>query len=98
MPQVDEEVLMLDLKRSLNEFQTQDLKLILDEYKVFEIKCNEIPIHSLPAGAKQPRYDTEFVRILPSEPNIAAKMATYKRHIAGVMVPADADEFAKIEA
>ena len=52
----------------------------------------------LPAGAKQPRYDTEFEKINPAEPNIAAKMATYKRHIAGVMVPADADEFAKIEA
>lgn len=72
--------------------------MILDEYKVFEIKCNEIPITALPAGAKQPRYDTEFEKINPAMPDIVSKMASYKKHIAGVMVPADADEFAKIEA
>ena len=98
VPRVDEEGFMLDLTRQLNVFHPQDLRLLLDDYKVFEIKCNEIPITALPAGAKAPRFDTEFEKINPAMPTIASKMASYKRHIAGVMVPADADEFANIEA
>jgi hypothetical protein len=66
----DEEIFLLDFKRSLNEFQTQDLRISLDDYKIYEIKCIEIPITALPAGAKCPRYDTEFDKINQHSPNI----------------------------
>ena len=98
VPAIEEDVLLLDIKRNLNEFATQDLKIDLEQYKVFEIKCNEIPITALPAGAKAPRYDTEFEKINPLSHNIASLMSGFKRKIAGVMVPADPDEFARIES
>jgi len=66
IPPVDEEVLFLEIKKELNEFATHDLRINLDEYKIFEIKCNEIPITALPAGAKAPEYETEFERLDPS--------------------------------
>lgn len=51
---LDMEAFEVDLKRNYNEFQTQDIRLPIEEYKIFEIKCNEIPVHALPAGAKGP--------------------------------------------
>jgi hypothetical protein len=47
----------------------------------------------LPAGAKCPRYDTEFDKINQHSPNIYNQMVGYKKRIAGVMQPKDLDEF-----
>lgn len=49
------------------------------------MKCIEIPITALPAGAKFPRYDTEFDKINNQNPNIYNQMINYKRRIAGIM-------------
>lgn len=74
------------------------MRINLDEYKIFEIKCNEIPITALPAGAKAPEYETEFERIDPSPLDFSqGKMENYRNKIAAVMVPADLDELTRIE-
>lgn len=52
--------------------------------------------HQLPFGQKE-RKDTDFERINPQSANIVTKMATYKRRIAGVMMPRDLEEIRKIE-
>ncbi len=94
----DEDIFLLDFKRSLNEFQVQDIRISLDDYKIYEVKCIEIPITALPFGAKYPRYDTEFDKINQYSPNINNQMLGYKKRIAGVMQPKDLREFQEIEA
>ena len=70
IPPVDPEIFHLDIKRNINEFQTQDIRITLDDYKIFEIKCIELGAHQLPFG-EEARKDTEFDRINPSSPGIA---------------------------
>ena len=41
---LDPEAFLVELKRNINEFQTQDLNIPISDLKIFEIKCNEIPI------------------------------------------------------
>lgn len=65
---------------------------------MFEIKCNEVPLTDLPAGAKAPRFDTEFDQINIHAPGIQSQMSGYKKMIAGVMQPANPEELARIEA
>lgn len=115
--QMDAEMFLLDLKRNINEFQTQDIRIALEPppttalssslpgvinnegtYKIFEIKCNIIPLHALPADAKEPRLDTEFERIQPAKLFLDVnKKESYKRRIAAVMLPRDAEEIASLE-
>ena len=67
-------------------------------YKIFEIKCNIIPLSALPADAKEPRLDTEFERIQPEKLfKDVNKKESYKRRIAAVMLPRDAEEIANLE-
>lgn len=96
-PQLDPEIFMLDLQRNINEFQVQDIRISLDDCKVFEIKCNTIPISALPAGAREPRLDTEFDKINPQSKNLESLMANYKGRIAGVMLSRDPEQIQKIE-
>ena len=98
VPPVDEDVFLLNVKRELNEFQVSSLRLNLDDYKLFEIKCNEVPLSDLPAGAKAPRFDTEFEQVNLHSPGISAQMNGYKKMIAGVMQPGNPEELARIEA
>ena len=69
----------------------------MQDLKIFEIKCNKIPISALPAGTKEPRLLTEFVKINPNHPNIKSLMANFKFRTAGVMHPRDLQELQKIE-
>jgi len=62
---LDIEGFMVEMKRNINEFQTQDIRIAMDDIKMFEIKCNKIPISALPAGARSPRLLTEFEKINP---------------------------------
>lgn len=70
----------------------------MEDLKLFEIKCNEVPLTDLPAGAKAPRFDTEFDQINIHAPGIQSQMSGYKKMIAGVMQPANPEELARIEA
>ena len=56
---------MLDLQRNINEFKTHPIFISMDDLKIFEVKCNIIPVAELPVGAKEDRLDTEFDRINP---------------------------------
>ena len=96
VPPVEPEILMLDIRKCINEFQTHDLRINLDDYKIFEIKCIKLDEEKLPYGQK-PRKDTEFERINPQRTDIAQHMNTYKKRIAGVMMPRDLEEISKIE-
>jgi hypothetical protein len=67
---MDEELFLCELKRNINELQTQDIRVSMQDLKIFEIKCNKIPISALPAGTKEPRLLTEFVKINPNNSNL----------------------------
>jgi len=69
----------------------------LEDCKIFEIKCNTIPISALPAGATQPLLDTEFHKINPQNKKLESLMASYKGRIAGVMLSRDPEQMQKIE-
>lgn len=60
---MDPDTMMLDLLRGINEFQTHDIRLSMEDYKIFEVKCNIIPLSSLPAEATAPIHETEFDEI-----------------------------------
>ena len=65
----------------------------MEDYKIFEVKCNIIPLSSLPAEATAPIHETEFEEITPSNSNLN----NFKYRIAGVMQPKDMVEIQKIE-
>lgn len=66
----------------------------MDDYKIFEVKCNIIPLSSLPAEATAPIHETEFDKINPLN---TSQMNNFKYRIAGVMLPKDLAEIQKIE-
>ena len=88
---------MIDLKRNINEFQTQDIQIPMDEYKIFKIECNRLEKSQLPVGASGPKQIIKFERIDPRNPNIDDLMSEHKFKIAGVMMPRDLENFKKIE-
>jgi len=94
---LDPESFLIEMKRNSNEFQVQDIRIPLEELKIFEIKCTKIPISALPAGARYPKLLTEFEKVNPSSTNICSQMAGFKSRIAGVMLPRDSQELSKIE-
>lgn len=57
----------------------------MEDYKIFEVKCNIIPLSSLPAEATKPIHETEFDEITPQSGNLNS----FKYRIAGVMQPKD---------
>ena len=85
------------MKRNINELQLQDIRIPIEDLKLFEIKCTKIPISALPAGARSPRLLTDFERISPHPSNLSLMLSTYKHRIAGVMLPRDISELQKIE-
>ena len=96
IPPVEADILQLDIKKSINEFQTHDLRISLEDYKIFEIKCITLDEDRLPFGEK-PRKDTEFERVNPQSSDIVQQMNNYKERITGVMMPRDLEEIRKIE-
>ena len=90
---MDPDTMMLDLLRGINEFQTHDIRLSMEDYKIFEVKCNIIPLSSLPAEATAPIHETEFDEITPQ----SNRLNNFKYRIAGVMQPRDLVEIQKIE-
>ena len=90
-------MLKLDMLRNINDFPTdlQDIRINLEEYKVFEIIKYTTPISHLPAGATEPRLDTEIERINHKTPE--SQFSSYKNRIAGVMIPKDPEQMQKIE-
>lgn len=67
---LDPEIFMCELKRNINELSPTDVRIPLQKLKIFLIKCIKIPISALPAGTKEPKLLTEFLRINPNHPNI----------------------------
>jgi len=96
-PILDIETFELEMKRNINELKTQDLRIPVDQLKIFEIKCNKIPKSARPAEATGDLLLTEFERILPTLGNLNDLMAAHKFSIAGVMLPRDLQEIQKIE-
>ena len=93
----DSELFMIDLKRNINEFQTQDIQISMDEYKIFKIECNRLEKSQLPVGASGPKQIIKFEKIDPRNANIDDQMSEHKFKIAGVMMPRDLEKFKKIE-
>lgn len=64
-----------------SEFDPQDTKLPINEYKLFEIKGHEIPLSALPAGSTSPRWTTLMEEVRPQDYGLL------KHKILAVMLP-----------
>lgn len=74
-----------------NEFDPQDIKIPIDDYKIFEIKGHEIPLSALPAGTTSSRWTTLVEEVRPQDiPNL-------KHKVLGVMVPPDVQKLKQLE-
>ena len=50
--ELDVDQFIVEMKRNINELQTQDLRIPFEDLKIFQIKCEKIGLHQLPAGCK----------------------------------------------
>jgi len=69
----------------------------MDDIKIFEVKCNTVPVSELPVGAKEARLDTEFDKINPQNKSLDDLKNSFKYRIAGVMMPRDPENMEKLE-
>jgi hypothetical protein len=76
----------VDTALSRNEFDPQDIKLSIDEYKIFEIKGYQLASSSLMAGSSQTRHITTIEEVTPQN------IGTLKHRILGVLIPPDVEK------
>ncbi|CDW77180.1 polyribonucleotide 5-hydroxyl-kinase clp1 [Stylonychia lemnae] len=78
---------------SRNEYDPQDMKLSLEEYKFFQVEGKEIPITALPAGATSPRWSTLLEEVKVQ----SADFANLKHRILALLVPQDVQKLRQLE-
>ena len=81
-----QEIYGVDTALSRNEFDPQDIKLSIDDYKIFEIKGYQLASSSLMAGSNQTRHITTVEEVTPQN------ITSLKHRILGVLIPPDAEK------
>eukprot|EP00347_Sterkiella_histriomuscorum_P016599 403352570 len=83
----------LEVQLQRNEYDPQDIKLSLEEFKIYKFEGQEIPLTALPAGATSPRWSTllDEVRLPQTD------FQSLNRKILAFLIPQDISKLKQLE-